>query len=79
MNGNVAIQSIVFHPEGGFDITWADRDDVNPKVTTLQQTMVAAGVCDITDVVDDIRDLLAQARDVKLDTPTERIVTRNRN
>jgi hypothetical protein len=78
-NSNVAVQSIVFHPEGGFDITYAEQEDVNPKVTILRQAMVAAGVVDITEVVDSIRELLDQALDAKLDAPTERIITRNRN
>lgn len=78
-DSDVSIQSIVFHPEGAFDITYAEQRDFNPKGTILRQLMAPAGLLPemrIQEVLDAIRELLDVALDARLDTPEQRLSRR---
>lgn len=68
---DVAIQAVVFHPDGGFDITYAEQDDIMPKGTILRQLMVPRGLKElpVDAVLDDIRELLDLALEARYDAP----------
>lgn len=70
---DVAIQGVVFHPDGGFDITYAEQTDIMPKGTILRQLMVPAGLNELQNpvkaVLADIRELLDLALEARYDAP----------
>lgn len=68
-NSNVAIQSIVFNADGGFDITYAEQDDIHAKGTIIKQLSVPGAVVDASEVVDAIRELLDLALVERFDDP----------
>lgn len=75
----VAVQAIVFQPEGGFDITFAEERDFHPRGTIVRQLMVGAGVLPegaIEEVREAIQDLLDLALTARLDQPAERLSVR---
>lgn len=79
MASDVAIQAIVFHPEGGFDVTYAEQDNIRSKGTLVNQFMSPAGAVDIREVdavLEEIRDLLDLAISASYDDPTDRISLR---
>ena len=77
MASDVAVQAIVFHPDGGFDITYAEQEDIKPKGTLVRQLMVPPGLNElpVEAVLDDIRELLDLALALRFDAP-ERISRR---
>ncbi len=77
MSGTASIQSVVFNPDGGFDITWAEEADVTDKGTTLHQHTAPGGVVDeryVSNVIDDLRELLDLALIAMRDDPPVRVV-----
>ncbi len=79
MSSDAAIQAIVFHPEGGFDVTYAEQSDIRVKGTLVRQFMCPSGAIDereVDAVLDSIRDLLDLALQASYDDPTERISLR---
>lgn len=78
-DSDVSVQSIVFHPEGAFDITFAEQRDFNPKGTLLRQLMAPAGLLPeqhVQEVLDAIRELLDMALEARNDDPTTRLSRR---
>lgn len=75
---DVAIQAIVFHPDGGFDITYAEQNNIRTKGTLVNQFMSPPGMGDlpVEEVLDAIRELLDLALAASFDDPTERISRR---
>ena len=68
-DSDVAIQSIVFHPDGAFDITFAEQRDFNIRGTLVRNLMVPAGAVpesDIDTALDAIRELLDVDATVKV-------------
>lgn len=73
---DVAIQAIVFHPEGGFDVTYAEQSDIRVKGTLVRQFMSPAGAVDereVEAVLNEIRDLLDLGLQASFDDATERV------
>lgn len=75
---DVMIQAVVFHPDGGIDINYAEQSDVHPKGTIIRQLMVPAGVVElpVDEVLDSIKELLDLALVARYDDPAQRISTR---
>lgn len=70
---DVAIQGIVFHPDGGFDISYAEQRDMHPRGTIVRQLMVPPGVVDTDDILDSLRELLDLALVERQADSTERL------
>lgn len=68
-NSNVAVQSIVFNADGGFDITYAEQEDIHPKGTIIKQLATPGGVVDTSEVIEAIRELLDLALVERYDDP----------
>jgi hypothetical protein len=76
-SGTASIQSVVFHPDGGFDITYVEEADISPFGTTLHQHTCPGGVVSdaaVGEVIENIRELLDLALIAKFNDPTERII-----
>lgn len=78
-DSDVSIQSIVFHPEGAFDITYAEQRDFNVRGTILRQLMVPSGLLPermVQEALDGLRELLDQALEARQDDPAARLSRR---
>lgn len=73
MASDVAIQAIAFHPDGSFDISYAEQRDITPNVVMVRQVMATQGVLDdmVQEVLDSVKDLLDAALERMADAPSK--------
>lgn len=76
-DSDVVIQSVVFTPEGGVDITYLEQRNITPAGVMLQMLQVSPGVVDGESLADLARELLDEALRALHPAP-ERIVRVNK-
>ena len=69
MASDVAVQSLVFQPDGSF---YAEQRDITANVVVLRQAMVSPGVLDemLSEVRDSVRELLDAALEKMNEAPS---------
>lgn len=75
MPSDVAIQNIVFHPDGAFDISYAEQRDINPKGIIVRQLMMPGDVIPDS-VMDQVRETLQDLLDIALEARNDDPATR---
>lgn len=77
-NSDVAVQGINFDPDGGFSLTYAEREDFNVRGTIIRQIMVPAGIAaaQVEEVREALKELLDLALIERYDDPAERLSRR---